>query len=1297
MRIRRVSLFDEHHSAGITKGFHSKLGRWGLLTALVCVLAPVTAARASGPAYSFAEIGKIDTIGGPVGVSDDGTVATSYGVWSKGTFVNAPVGPSDGGALRAISPSGLVLGVSGQAICGRACFFTWDPKTGTITPYPVVPEGLDPSGAPCGGFGATMLDSANEAGGALAYLNASHHPHCTAGDTTTIGAYVPAPGGQPVRIPQLYKAFSLAPGFALGLGTDQTTTTLLNRATGATTRFPTLELDQTGFERLASDGAFVATGKDFSPDYVSPTGVITALAPGRGQTYVTAINDGHASVGIDTSDGGVLWPTPTSAPVELNSLLGAGIPPGDDLSDARYIGNRGDIVGTSGTSANDSVYVLSVAPSLTASIAVTNADGSPFTGAGTKIGDTLKATVTLTNASATQPVTGLTVTPPLSVSPASSLQATGGPAPAPPTDLAAGATAQYRMTYTIMGKGTATLSLTANGTQNGHGISADASTVAHLGQPISVSIAFKKDGTSLQDNTFKLADDDNGEIPQVVTAVLTLKNESPAKQDHVSFNGPLIPSFHTAAQALPTNPVTVTAGPAAAAGAPGPYTTDLPDLAPGATVQRTYTLLVRKNGVFDVSSQVLSADEGGTGTNVSTGLGTLTADPTALVLLSLHRAGGSSSAAVRAGTPVLVFGTLTNLSQTHPVDLAPVEPNVGAGENAGGTALTDASASPLPDGVVLPLAGPIAPAAVTQVQATVDTAPATGSRAHVAFAPSGFVVGDDGARTALTGDQVRLTAGSSPVEIALDPSPPAVKVDQDTLFYSFTKPALELNAQWWGSHLHSAAELLRHPVRSTVHGISGLADFTVGTAGLAQDLSGVLGAVSVFAQEYKAMSPYERYTFAKGIADDYAKTNLFKVTAATTAEAETVMKRYFDAYFTGDYNKAAGMVSTGLSTGAGVVADALLTDLAFQKIKLRFRGAPAAADVAESPIAKDLTLQQSVIDHKAAPDLLKNRNGLGAGVNLLAEHSTALKRLYGLSTYQIKRVREYCAHNGIILAIRGRSARAAELIKKGIATAKNLVVKLKNVDPVDVQFLDYNAGDLNTVVWAEPISDKRFLHNLHRAKHLTAEQYEIAENRFAARKAESRKKEYRDKIHEWTLTKRITLMFDGASSGLGELDAERTVHRRFEAVQDRRIKDRVYERLMVGVKAGENARLARITQDVDAVAVLGGNGSVLPRPIAAKVMSHLMNFLDIEHPDTLPWVKDGEFFFEAKTKLLADHLPGGEALAVFDPSGGVRTAFINPHLSVYNPTTRGGFLALDGAYSNPYAPIATGALAKLIK
>ena len=1271
-------------------GCRVKLTRSGLVAVVLAILASAltltAAARASGPSYSFADIGKIATVGEPVGVSDDGTVATSYGVWSKGTFISAPVGPSDGGALRAISPSGLVLGVSGLQICGHACFFTWDPTSGTITPYPVDPETLDPAGAPCGGVGAVMLDSANEAAGALAYLNASHHPHCTAGDTTTVGAYLPAPGSQPVRIPQLYKALAMAPNFVLGLGTDQTTPTLLNRTTSAITQFPTLQFDPTAWEHLASDGAFVATGSDISPRYVSPTGVISTLAAGQGQTYVEAINNGHAMVGFDLQDGGVLWPTPSSAPIELNSLSGTGMPSGDSITDARYIGNRGDIVGSHGTNGNDSVYVLSVAPSLTASIALRNADGSPFTGAGTKVGDTLKATVTLTNASATQPVTGLTVNPPLSVSPASSLQATGGPSPAVPTSLGASASAQYTVTYTIMGKGTATLSLAASGTQNGLAVSGTASAVAHLGQVMSVTVSFTDTaGNPIQNNTIKMVDTDTAEVPQDVTAVVTVKNVSTVQQDNVAFNGPLIASFHTATHSQQALPISVTSGPTG--------DSILSPLAPGASATRTYGLHLTNNGIFDLSAQVTSGDDGVIGpTNVSSGLGTLTANPTAILFLELHPV-TDVRGLLRPGSPVLMSGTLVNRSQTQSIDLIPVEPTFQNGDNGGHGALVDASQTPLPDGVELPLAGDLPPAAVKNVSAELDTAPVAGTRATVSYDPHGYLVNADGSESALTTSQIRVAQGSSPVTLHFDTADPVDTSDAVSIAGSFAKAAFIGGSEWAYSGFKAGRELLEHPYAAAFHLGKALPGFVVAGANAASEAGSLAASIFLYGTYVQALSDEERKQFADGIVADYEAGGLKTAHTALERAADPILTDFETALQTGNWNKVAQMAGSGFSTGAGAVADVVFTDIAFQKLGLLAKGRKAA--VAEGEMERTISLADAIAEAKVTGKAGAAIKGIFKGQNLLLKGAAALIDSYGLTPTQIRLLRDFCEHNGITVALRSRSKRAADLIKKGIAIGKNLVIKLKNVDEIDVAFLGYSRADLNTVVWAEPISQAELLRNIDRYRGITPELRELAEARYAQRVKEWKNHEYHTLINKWSREQKIELKFDGKGSGVPELDANRTIHRRFELEQVRTEK-RYYKRFKVGNKAGAKARLVSVTQDVDLVAILGGNGSILSPRLRAKAYEYLENILGIQHPDTIPWVKDGEVAFEAKTKLLMDHLEGGEALATFGADGSVRAAFFNPVLTVFNEATKGGFVFFEGAYNNPYAREAIGALGRLL-
>jgi hypothetical protein len=111
--------------------------------------------------------------------------------------------------------------------------------------------------------------------------------------------------------------------------------------------------------------------------------------------------------------------------------------------------------------------------------------------------------------------------------------------------------------------------------------------------------------------------------------------------------------------------------------------------------------------------------------------------------------------------------------------------------------------------------------------------------------------------------------------------------------------------------------------------------------------------------------------------------------------------------------------------------------------------------------------------------------------------------------------------------------------------------------------------------------------------------------------------------------------------------------------------------------------------------VLGGDSSILARELAAKVYVYLEDTLGIQHPDTVPWVLDGDVLSNAKLDLLKDHLVGGEQLAVFGADGSVLAGYWNPFLTVFDPVTKGGYIFFQGAYNNPYAKLIASAILRL--
>jgi hypothetical protein len=942
------------------------------------------------------------------------------------------------------------------------------------------------------------------------------------------------------------------------------------------------------------------------------------------------------------------------------------------------VNNVGSILVQDGHNGSQGDFLLEANPHFSASIALTGANGQPFTGGASAVGQTLIATVTLSNTSTTDAVTGIVVNPALLVEPSAALTQVSGPTPAPPTTLTPGQSASYAITYTVNTPGIAKLSVSAAGTQGSVTSSADAQTIAHLGQPIQVAVTFLQNGTPVPNNTIKLADTDDGEVPQDLTAKVTLTNISKIQQDNVTFNGGLTGSFHTSTQALPAVPLTTSASPT-----PPPVITSI---APGASAPpQLFNVHVTNNGVFDLSAQVTSGDDGASTTEVSSGLGTLTVNPTALLYVDITPSndGTGADGPLIAGNSVIVTGTVTNRSNTQALDLEPIEPKVVGFGNAGGGALTDSSESDLTDGVRLPFSGTIDPGQTIEVSAVIDTAPVPGTRATLTYSPQASVIDPDGSETQLTSDQIRLGAGSSPIDLSFsavtaafpEPTIPSVAG-------AFAEGAFTGAGKWLAGHLEGALAVLQHPFSSAY-------DFGVGTGkvivagGIAtKEALGLVGTVALVGLGAESMTEQERTDFRNQIVADYEQTSLHSGVEAIRAAADPILQDFEDALQSGNYTKVAHMSGEGLTTGLGQVADLTLTDIAFQKLALLVKAKGVAA--ADTVMGKAIRLSDALQQAKLIPKLGSALAHIAEGQNLLAEGAQALIDTYGLTKTQIRELRAYCEAAGVTVAIRSRSRAAAELISKGIATGKNIAIKLKNVDAIDVKFLGYSRADLNTVVWAKPISEEQFLANLHKVPNLTAEEYELAEARYAARKKEWANHYYHVKLDTWEATGQIKLYFDGAGSGVSELDAERVVYRRFE-LQQVPTEERYYRRLMVGNKPGKTARLVRVTQDVDTVAVLGADSSILSPALRAKVYIFLEDHLGIQHPDTVPWVMDGEVLFNAKLDLLKDHLFGGEALAVFGADGSVRAGYWNPFLTIFDPETKGGYIFFQGAYNNPYA------------
>ena len=948
---------------------------------------------------------------------------------------------------------------------------------------------------------------------------------------------------------------------------------------------------------------------------------------------------------------------------------------------------------------------------LSASIKLATPNGGQVSAKSAVAGTKLVATVKLSvSAQATGAVNSIKVSPAVSLSPTTVLSPSGGPSPSLPSggiSINPGASFTYKENLVVAAAGTVVVGVNAVGSgPNSSPQSASDSLTARLGQPLDVKVVWLRGDKPLTEDvngkavpdTLRLADGPKAEVPADITARVVITNTTKVTQENVSLNGVPPFSFATKAQAVRALPVSVTAGPIPKG--------NLPNLPPGAHTQVIFSVHVTNNGTFNFTPQVLSSSAGSTTTNVSEVTSTLTVLPTKMLWLSLRRL---TAGLVRPGTPVLIGGTVTNRSLTDTLDLAPLLATNT--DHAGGGELIDQKSTAQPDGVVLPFAGEIAPGDTIDVIGEVGTSLVPGSRAIVTYSPSGTVTSLDGTQRKLAPADIGMTEGSNPITVRLDtsvaPPPPS---DLGTIATNFADSTFFYTAKYSYLAFKGVADAMQHPV-DTLGNAGGTVKSVLVTGGYSlADVAHLEASVYLLATVGSALTPEQRQAWADQVVADYQASHI-KIAADKSKEIlAAVNKAAYDAFLpfqnalrTGDYNQVAALAGQGFGAGLTTAGDLMVSDIIFQKFLIGLGQVPNALGNAsfnirsalKSQFANDITLAAELRAANITQSLGKGLPGILAGQNLLANAASALTDIYGLTRSQIAALQNFCEANQIIVAVRSRSKRAAELIRDGFAVGKNEIIKLKNVSEIDVQYLGYSSADLNTIIWAEPVPLDYVTAKL-KASGASALERDIVMQRFALRQSEWVNPKIRSVIDKASSSGQIAWNLDGSGNGAAVLiKQDRAFALKSQpspvAVSNYpTMKGRTYDQVLVGNKplsGGKKVngtRLVPVTQDVDMMAILTASGEILSPELRAKYYEYLSNLIGIEHGETPSWILNGELIFQAKAKILADAIPGGEALAVFGPNGSVTAGFYNAALTTFNNVTKTGRIFFDGGYNSAF-------------
>jgi hypothetical protein len=957
--------------------------------------------------------------------------------------------------------------------------------------------------------------------------------------------------------------------------------------------------------------------------YAQSAGAAVTLPPvsGKADAIASAVNDGGDVVGASfgaAAAGPVatLWPAAAppasgSAPtgVDLNTLIPAGS--GITLQSASAINVSGQILAEGIAAGNPEWVVLTPSHLLSVTVSTPADGGAPLP----KIGDTVPVTVTVAeSASATSDITNLAFAgQPLQWTPSGGLTPVDGPTPPgfSPASLSPGSSQSFTFHVKVQQPGTTVLTSQVTGTYQSQSLSATGEDTITPQTPLVTTV-------TVDQNPIKLdTAPDGSETPQPFTATIKLFNPLSVPVNNVSLTNPLTVE-DLQAQGDVEKPVKQNGNPnpSASVGTIQPLST--------ATLTVPYSAVGDGNAKID--AVVTYSNPFAAGNLTSTGNVKVLVNPQALLELQYHVA--SNGSLNPAGQPFSVLGTLKNITNSAIVHVDPLQPTLNG--NVGGANPFDVD-KPFPpvDKFVLPWSGALGGGNQLSFQAVAQTVPGFGTRATIGYAPTGTVDLPDGTTRALTAADIITTdpSGGSVIASIDDSVPPPSKATAATVIGSFSEAAFVASNQWIEQNLQA------------LKSVGGAAFDLVHTA----HISSVIDTAEYLYQYFTSLTAAQRDDYLTQVAADVLDqttqfgTNLAAVKAAVTAAVQGWENRFVAAWVAGDWNAVAAQL--------GAISANTLLEAATWFVHL-----PKYADVIKAADALRAT--------EAAQKLASSVNELIEGENLLTKAGSPLRTIFGMDDGQIAQLIALAKEKGVQIAMRFRNPKSAYWIEQFGALAKPENIKLKSVNDIDFTFLGYRPADEALAVLKPPISRSQLARNL--IDHQVSDSKIIAA---VTKRWVQRSQEYKEllPLYEKYEKEGIELGFD--YGGQGVLHEPSVFTRRQFSLSQVAGEPKSYRIVKV---ANQSGSLKLVTGDLDAVAITHSDGTMLDEAERVDLYQQLQRINDAQHGATFDWFKNGELGSETQLKLLSDHDPGKQLLAVFDPAGNVTAQYIDPALTVFD-------------------------------
>jgi hypothetical protein len=452
---------------------------------------------------------------------------------------------------------------------------------------------------------------------------------------------------------------------------------------------------------------------------------------------------------------------------------------------------------------------------------------------------------------------------------------------------------------------------------------------------------------------------------------------------------------------------------------------------------------------------------------------------------------------------------------------------------------------------------------------------------------------------------------------------------------------------------------------------------------------------ALWADSYEKYKRFHEFGILAGQAVGQAPL----VFEAFSTQMGDAMVNFFSAVENGNLSEVQFQVGKFLGANPDILLEPLAVGAAYTKMARRLQKEVTGDAIS---VARKLererqqaSLVQRIADGKSNPDISDLTTVLRPGDKLDADQ---LFELYGVDAEQLELVQRIARRNGVVITFRARNPISRDLIRSGRAWPKPQFVKMKNVNEIDVKYLDYPEDVFGTVDIMEPPPSlinktgkeletalSAYMTELKKVKP------DLASNDVLAGEVRSRLKL---RTEEWNKYIPEFKVKDGDSSVIGGTSFEEELQftpgkvqdrveklgvkesRRFETYPDDAVIDPVSKqprrRWLLAMSDPTGKDLRRITGDIDFMALLEPNGGMIRDPDKRmKIYKQLAEELDMQHGESFTF-----FLQDARLKYLKDHIPGGEAMISILPHGPQTptATFFSDALSIMEGSANTAFL-----------------------